>query len=984
MEMRGAYAFDPKTSRISLPPERTRDAQRRGKDADRKSSRTAALSSAEITSAMVGMSSPVDLDDTLSDVDTSFETVTMADSNEAESSFRDDVRNEWIDAMFGRDFFRDEARGEEWRDLSVKQGEGEAKVGKYVTYGALLDPNVHHSNNNSNGSSYNFNGGLKETPLKESISAKTKSTPLLLTNSLSNLSLSGSLLNEEGKPAKIGATISRIPLGVYVKSVAIDSEAYWVGIEPGSILVDVNGLGLLGETTFRALERLWRYSGDIEGNLAITKPTVVRLYKRRVYSVLLVGGSPLKGIEWGPCGNFGLVQRSNGMAAECGVRRGSLVLAVNGVGLRKLDHAGAARELLRNFDGGRGRVVVTCGYTPASSRSGYYEDRVEKKRDGGVEVRSRPVEYSTALTETIFACTAPSVGVVEKGEETLSSELAAYVAAGCVLPPGKLIDAASHLGISKQHRRRMAGNVSIGPCPAIDNLLKVWDPLTSLVRSMSYQAAGYCETSFVENGGPFRTLGETVHSWSECLVAIEEIASCGVAEQVFEAHLMQLLGVATYAMVEQETPSDNTNNNVLSEKLLDILVDVALNDITLCQCLFFLIRSFLGALEEKATLSAKLLRYAQRRLSGRMFDKSECHEADRHCSEGYPMSRENSSASSFRKFCLEVNVAEEGFAGKPANGRQPSGLSGQEAGGNILDLENAHSGESPSTDNLSCQTPANQSHTNTEDSTISTNNDGAKKLKKGNGIKKIQQLLKGGKSKNNAKKLSQDGHLPPKSKQGSSFSLTNVFHKQSSSLQSIGGCPSSISNPPAPAASLTVGMSLTMSQKFESLSWFLRRIDNTCAAIEKNLIKSFPQKMADLALFPFSASRESALTSVTQSFRTELRNINSDSRFPILNPIDSLEQLTSVDADECFILPSAHFPMLLCFNSRHSSGSPSSPVNSKVFTSQGGSFDTLYRTKVEVLGLRSTAPLSQKANGSGEAYVVQGSVSGVVHESGPR
>lgn len=142
--------------------------------------------------------------------------------------------------------------------------------------------------------------------------------------------------------------------------------------------------------------------------------------------------------------------------------------------------------------------------------------------------------------------------------------------------------------------------------------------------------------------------------------------------------------------------------------------------------------------------------------------------------------------------------------------------------------------------------------------------------------------------------------------------------------------------------------------------------------------------MADLALFPFSASRESALTSVTQSFRTELRNINSDSRFPILNPIDSLEQLTSVDADECFILPSAHFPMLLCFNSRHSSGSPSSPVNSKVFTSQGGSFDTLYRTKVEVLGLRSTAPLSQKANGSGEAYVVQGSVSGVVHESGPR
>ena len=144
--------------------------------------------------------------------------------------------------------------------------------------------------------------------------------------------------------------------------------------------------------------------------------------------------------------------------------------------------------------------------------------------------------------------------------------------------------------------------------------------------------------------------------------------------------------------------------------------------------------------------------------------------------------------------------------------------------------------------------------------------------------------------------------------------------------------------------------------------------------------------MADLALFPWSASKESALASVTQSFRSELRRMNSDpdSRFPILNPIDSLEQLTSVDADECFILPSAHFPMLLCFNSRPSSGSPSSPISSRLFTTEESRLNTLYRTKIKILGLRSSVPLSQKANGSGEAYVVQCSVGGVVQESGAR
>jgi hypothetical protein len=106
----------------------------------------------------------VDLDDTLSDVNTSLETVSMADhannyrdvtsdevdAGKRETTLRNDVRNEWIDAMFGVDFFplsdssnakdADNTTKDGWKDLSIRQGMGEAKMGSYVVYGALLDP----------------------------------------------------------------------------------------------------------------------------------------------------------------------------------------------------------------------------------------------------------------------------------------------------------------------------------------------------------------------------------------------------------------------------------------------------------------------------------------------------------------------------------------------------------------------------------------------------------------------------------------------------------------------------------------------------------------------------------------------------------------------------------------------------------------------------------------------------------------------------
>ena len=1075
MEKRGAYALDTKHGRISLPPESTNvlqsssqstpiaDTSLAGSPRANNDSHTAtscatnvldhtnniALSSQEINSTIMGLSSPVDLDG----VNASFETGTMTDNDNTRgvngvgngnsgglgSTFRNDIRNAWVDAMFGVDFFplsnncdRNGSNDEMWRNLSVKQGIGGAGIGSWVTYGALLDPT---STVTTSAVDRNANGGnnrnkVQNTPTKttlhrdSSLSAliKTKSATLMKSNSISNISCGGTLLNAESESilgesttihrAKIGATISRIPLGVYVKSISVTSEAFIVGISPGSILIDINGLGLLGESSHRALERLWRYSGnfdDSSSSLKMKRPIQLRFYKdSNIYSVFLIGSNPLEGIEWAPCGNFGLVQRSHGLAAQCGIRRGCLVLGIDGVGLRELDHAGVARALFEKCVEGSNSVIVTCGYTPATSRSGYYEEKTIEKKSGGtgVEGRPKPVEYSTALSETFFACTTPSMtlvdeggtktpnsairgsdkGIERNGEKLIASELAAYVATGGILPTD-LAMVASQLSLyesPQQQRRRIAGNGTFGPCPVfkIESFLNAWDPFVSLAQSMSYQAFGCCESTYMEIGGPFRTSWDnqdywntSAHSTSECVHVIDGIAHHpmpGVAEQVFNAHLMQLLGVSISALMKKDDAPEG-------QTLMNILIDVALNDVTLCQRLYFLLRCFIEVSDSQrsneAAKSLELLRYAQRRLSGRMFDKAEYHDANRYCSEGYPMTRESSSTMSFKKVPpLDIAPSESSLEicdvarpGVTVNSERSSNYRSQEAtfATQPLRLDQSDSGDCLLIDNLSSQKSA---------STGITNGGTKKKLKSSI---KIRRLLKG---RSKSAKKSSNSQVQPNtgpirtSKSGSSFSFTNVFHRQSSQLQDDALPSCSLKAP--------IIMPLSMSQKFENLAWILRRIDTMCSTVEKKLVKSFSQKMADIALRPWSVNKESALASITQNFRSELCRINSgsDSHFPILNPIDPLEQLTSIDVDECFILPSAHFPMLLCFNS---SISPSS-MTRRMIASDDGRFNTLYRTTVEILKLRSSLPLSQKANGSGEAYIVHGAVGGAVKESGAR
>ncbi len=209
------------------------------------------------------------------------------------------------------------------------------------------------------------------------------------------------------------------------------------------------------------------------------------------------------------------------------------------------------------------------------------------------------------------------------------AEVAAYVAAGGVVPPGDSLDAASTIAAARRYNdgvvvgddrgggggggissRRLLPIVdnhaarAFSPCPMLPpaRLLSEWNMLSSLARSMAYQSAGsYCETAYVRTGGPFERIaeyrggdgrrlprGEAPFGPIECLGMIWGIAndarlptttttapavsdgtSTVAPEKVFDAHLLQLLGVAVSPAMGAEEKGQK-----LSEMLMDIVIDV--------------------------------------------------------------------------------------------------------------------------------------------------------------------------------------------------------------------------------------------------------------------------------------------------------------------------------------------------------------------------------------------------------------------------
>ena len=375
---------------------------------------------------------PVDLDVTVNTIDSRAGLDTTTSDNAFPNpigAFRSDVRNAWIDALFGstdfpsihstaeaavaaavEDDIHEDAGNSATNNrpkVPAVEGVGLAGIKSFVAYGAVIPAGAAASASAAASPAATPNA----SPTKSAMSRGSPSKSVI--SSITGGTLGASVVedatadDDTTQRPRLGITLSRIPLGVYVRSVAATSEAYFAGILPGSILVDINGLGVLGEPTHKLLERLWQYEnvastlggigggggiaatmkGDEEGNGnnvdgsspnptnnsqnqnsssasqyctygGIQGPVALRFIRNgRPYTAILLGKAPF-GISWGPCGNFALVQRSYSFAESAGVRRGCLVAAVNGRSLRDMDHVDTAEELRRLFVGG-----VSFGFT---------------------------------------------------------------------------------------------------------------------------------------------------------------------------------------------------------------------------------------------------------------------------------------------------------------------------------------------------------------------------------------------------------------------------------------------------------------------------------------------------------------------------------------------------------------------------------------------------------------------------------------------
>ena len=448
-----------------------------------------------------------------------------SDSTTLSPIFRNDVRQEWIDAMFGPDFFSDNSINDKGY-TPPRQGVGLANIPSYLSYSATIP-------------------STKEMTKQEN--------------------------------DKVGMTLSRIPIGVYVRLVDIESEAFAAGIVPGSVLVEMNGVGVLGEPSHKLLERLWNFEGhfddfmkgneDNNANQSMEKDLntgtndgnngvgggdknnksviALKLIKDGVlYNIVLMSGTPL-GISWAPCANFALVQRTYAMAQKVGVRRGCIVAAVNDKNLRSMNHLDTAIYLKDQFDKGLA-IRVVCVYTPAASRTGFYDRKNSKApQDKSNEVRTvdgvrirkvsltnrnkeKPTEYGVG---SFFSCGTGPYYQPHSADTSLSDsdivmDIANRVAAGEIASPtglrgGMHMKRSEDDGLSfaKLVSEYMMETNSLQETPRKDfvikskgdsasfpkvswvDLFQCWDGFEALVFCLRMHVADYNEEKFFDMGG---------------------------------------------------------------------------------------------------------------------------------------------------------------------------------------------------------------------------------------------------------------------------------------------------------------------------------------------------------------------------------------------------------------------------------------------------------------------------------------------------
>lgn len=150
-------------------------------------------------------------------------------------------------------------------------------------------------------------------------------------------------------------------------------------------------------------------------------------------------------------------------------------------------------------------------------------------------------------------------------------------------------------------------------------------------------------------------------------------------------------------------------------------------------------------------------------------------------------------------------------------------------------------------------------------------------------------------------------------------------------------------------------------ETLDRINVFLDNLDDLCDEAEKYLVKTIPQRLTDYVFSTGSKNKASDLKEATDILRKGLELINNLGKedlnsqsgslvFPFVDVIHSKKHSTSLitglDWDSTYILPSAHFPLLIgvTVNQYASSYKPSKLASTSKFESQ--TTDRFVRIKV--------------------------------------
>lgn len=887
----------------------------------------------------------------------------LSDSTTSSPIFRNDVRQEWIDAMFGSDFFPNDSQSNAAKTTMYtppKQGVGKSGIASYLSYTATIPSQ-----------------------------------------------------RDNDSKSKVGVTLSRIPIGVYVRMVDIESEAYCAGVVPGSVLIDINGMGVLGEPSHKLLERLWMYEGHFtelgaavqmknhddtsilendknEIQKGLTGPVALKLIKDGiVYTVVLVTGAPF-GISWAPAGNFALVQRTYAHAQKAGVKRGCIVAAVNDKSMREMDHLDTAMELKDQFNKGN-MISITCVYTPAASRTTHHEQRQpngntkslpnEIKTIDGVRIRranplkrvkdEKPTEYGAG---TFFSCgTGSNYIPMTEGEANtdLISEIANRIAAGEILAPtgikrglssiGRksgmtktasfvdiLTDKAmtQQLGVNSSDRHLLMSiyksQKKYMNCPLLTwtEIIDKWNYLNNLAFTLRMQSVEYSMEGFSKMGGiiggnmekevksPF-SKSVPLHSTRANFKLIKSIVGTKNNVEVICQNILPMVAFSSSKVLlaenvfinDESKTTEDPESRVMAEmdsicgEMVEFLVDLAMYDDNVCQTLHLLLRAFIDTYsksgkDDKSLLSpVKILISAQSLLTNRLVQKN---------AHAHP----SLSVTEVPKFSPSKQINSDSVASFTDHKKMLQGNSSRKGISKRLSKMFSLKKKSKGSSNVA------QSW-----STESTDTDSMPVIK--------TQAI-------------------------SPFRPTPILRKAADQSPPI------FRNSRIPPGVHSTAI------LFENMGRFLNHLDGVADIIETTLMKSFSKKITDWVLQPWNDSKKDAFSECTTDFRDALQKLadkkhgirsKSDHNWsPVLNPIDSNELLLSIIPAESYILPSAHFPLLLTFDScpRY--------VSSEIPKKDNG---VLYRTKISIVSLRGGSDIND-----GVSYVVHACVGGKIKETG--